>query len=489
MYLEHIIDLIQSLKFSEENFAFLLNYDKFGFNKNFGLNLFSKENSIEVSDQTITRIFFSYIIEKYIMYANGNIIFSQELIVDLFNLFLEMDTKLPTGSLSNTSNRLLAYQREQLDLQEESMSSFIRFFYMYGTNTEVNKIFLKNTKITLSKYIYICTVLWMNIIKKGIEAFTSYDKDIQDTFIKQEELEIVLKHMSITRKKFQEKYSIFRKDYKDDEEYIDRVVPKISFFYPFLKDGNTYHLISYTALTEFMKMSSTYRMMTERFDNISFKSEKAGPLFEKYVLSKVEEYNDKNKINGKVSGNESYQEKGEKKAPDVILETAEYIVFIECKLNPFPIELFHKLDNGYLIKYKEAIENSLKNINRYKKHIKSNKPSIQILVFFEHNQIYYDTLLQDVYPLTQDQSIFILSIESLELLLSLYPESLTKFFDHFLENKKIEPTNIHAFLPKQLKMSMDDYKKEQFSQGVKLLEKVIKNDEYKCYKFYSSILL
>lgn len=478
MYLEHIIGLIQSLKFSEENFAFLLNYDKFGLNKNLGINIFSKENSTVVSDQTTTRIFFSYIIEKYIMYANGNTIFSQELIVNLFNLFLEMDTKLPTGSLSNTSNRLLAYQREQLDLQEDFALSFIRFFDMYGINTEVNKIFLKNKKITLSKYLYICVVLSINIIEKKREVFTSYDIDIQSTLIKQEELEIALKYMSITRKEFQEKYSIFRKNYKEDEEYIDRVVPKISFFYPFLKYGNTYQLISYTALTEFMKMSSTYRMMTEEFTGISFKSEKAGPLFEKYVLNKVKEYNDNNKINGKVSGNESYKEKGEKKAPDVILETAEYVVFIECKSNPFSIELFHTLDNRCLMKYKEAIENSLKNINRYKKHINSNKPSIQILVFFEHNQIYYDTLVQDVYPLTQDQSIFILSIESLELLLSLYHESLSKFFDHFLENKKIKPTNIHAFLPTQLKMSLDDYKKKEFLLRGILLELVIRNEEY-----------
>lgn len=179
--------------------------------------------------------------------------------------------------------------------------------------------------------------------------------------------------------------------------------------------------------------------MTEQFDDIKFKSRYVGPLFENYVRNFISDYNNKNELGGRVYGDEEYTiKKGVTyKEPDVIFETDDYLVIIECKTSAYSLNIVRYLDESNLDSLKESIETSKKNIDerfllhQYKNT--QNKTIIRILVFAEGNPFAFSLLKPEINKMVDTQMFFVMDIDSLELLFSNYvkpiPEILEDYFD------------------------------------------------------------
>ena len=76
------------------------------------------------------------------------------------------------------------------------------------------------------------------------------------------------------------------------------------------------------------------------------------------------QYNEENNVGGRVYGDEEYTVgRNLYKDPDIIFETDDYIVIIECKTTPFSLNLLRYSDPDYLQTLQEGIDKSIKNID------------------------------------------------------------------------------------------------------------------------------
>lgn len=479
---------ISELRYSDRNTNVLFLIDQYGV-QNEGIDLFTKYDPISglpldkdsVPNKLRSQMFAGYLIEMFIVFAAG----TKEIFLDhpryirsghhfrknkhirtstLHNQFFNLSRPRKNGGLSTLANLMLPTAFEQFDIQITYIPDYARFYEIYASNNEVNQIFLARIGLSLKKYIGFSWAIYTYVNSEKTRTFTINDlvDYLSDANITKEEIQVFLNMISLERDKFREKYLGFRKK-KDgsyfpyeDLETFDRGLPKISHFYPLLKEGEHYHFISNSSYHEFMKMRSVYRTMTEGFEDMNFKSNYVGPLFEEYVRKLLTRYNNENHLEAEVYGDEEYEvQKGKgKKEPDAILETDDYIVIIECKSTPFSLNLLKYSSSEYLNKLKESVKTSAKNIENFLnyRYTGKNKDIVKILVFHEANQLVFSILGTDTDLMVETDNFYIMDAYTLELMLSEYtqpiPEILSEYTALITENPGA--TNLHTFISSKL---------------------------------------
>ena len=241
---------------------------------------------------------------------------------------------------------------------------------------------------------YILAVL-INEHKLSVNfSIKSFKKHILNSIknISEKEIENFLNYFLISFDEFKNKHKDYRlkkvlvgKEYKlsldsknnpikiswKEQSPIDKSLPKVSFFYPLIKDSlydDIMILTSYTALNQSLKLE---RLVYDIFSmKNNFKGEYVGPAIEEYIKYIFKEfYKENNTNNIKIYGNEKYKIKGisnEFDAPDIIIELDDYIIFIESKTTAFHLERALKsFEKEEFIRFHKEMEKSTKNINRY----------------------------------------------------------------------------------------------------------------------------
>lgn len=476
--LRRLLQEVKDLSFSQNNYATLLAIDKYGAFGD-GINIYLDVNRYtgEVksirpeTDRLMTKLFTSYLLEMYMCYANGDF----ELFID--STYWSARQPKPTarniaslakiqrlyndiyaeshGALSPIANLILPITHEQIEIQEGYERYLNRFYKIYGSNEGINEIFKTHFGIGLKTYM---ALAW------GVFAYTFYKKiafDSDDimvylssTKVEKCEVEIFLSMISLNREELKNKYESYRKN--DDGVFldwnkrsaVDKGLQKVSFFYPFLKTGNKYALVSYTAMQEFLKFHGLYRVMTS--DIPDFKSKYSGPLFEDYVRAMAQKYSNDNGLDAKIYGDAEYliSKKEPRKEPDMIFEMDDYILIIECKTSPYSPNLVKNLDPSYLY-IGQGIDKSIKNIEDFLLHRTSDiegKRIVKLVVFYEGIHMAFSILKKEIAVLSKGYDIIVIDVDTLELLFTEYLKPIPVILDEYKEFEKINSTNLNSYL-------------------------------------------
>lgn len=502
--LQQLISAVQLLSYSPINSSVLIDIDRYGAFGS-GLNIFFERNpetgeiysKEPYLDQLKSRFFTSYILEMYTAFAcvNKNIFIdnthlrifqspfhphTHQSMNKMYNFYNSFSTK-KNVSLSSVANILLPIVYEQIDLQDSYESHFNRFYKIYGSNEEINDLFYAKFNISIKKYIAISWGLLGFIYEQREFSLDQFIRFMASTTITSTEIIIFLNLISLTREEFKEKYLYFRKydngqflDW-EDRESVDKALPKVSYFFPLIRTKDKYCLISYTAIREFMKFKGLYRNMTLGLIDQNFKQRYSGPLFEAYVRALVTDYNDSNKLKANISGDGIYHiKKGhEKREPDTIFETDDYIIFVECKTSPFSLNLVKYLHSDNLKQLEDSIQTSSTNIDTYINfhRIDSNdKKIIKIVVFFEGIHMAFTMLKSDIKKFSKDEALFVMDIESLELLFSEYTKPIPEILEGFLMEDNSQGRNLNGYIQSTLK------NKKYLNEENEILHKIVREE-------------
>lgn len=497
--LKQLIRLVQEIEYHPYNYRVLINIDRYGAMKDSGIDPFKTINpmtgTIEPEDKTRwlrTVIFSSYILEMYFAYAKRN----KKIYIDtkywatmveqkvpqkeclsftkLYNLFNDIHIERE-AKLSSLVDIMLPILYEQMELQTTYVASYIRFFRIYANNDEINSIFRERKGISLKRFVALGWIALGYLSKKDkqvipIDDFRSF---AAHTFMQNDDLEAFFALIASTREEFREKYFRMRKKADgnwysyEEREAFDKGLPKISYFYPFIdNEDGTYSLISFTAFKQFMKLRSLYRTMTEEFTDIEFKSVYAGPLFEDYVRSLTRKYDELTGIHGFIGGNVEYSPKKGLKydEPDVIYDTDEYLLVIECKSTPFSLNLLQNREPESLVRMKEDIEKSIRNIERYtefKYPDGIDKRIVKILVYYDVPHLALGMLMSEVRKYATVSDFYIADIETLELLLMDDLGAIPKVLDAFRKDHAETQRDLNSYLREHVGMSTYDIESER----------------------------
>lgn len=411
----------------------------------------------------VSGLFGGYILEKIVVFANGN----KSIDIDTIN------TNSPKGeiSLRTLHNRFNSVSRvstpstinslsaifipifsEQLRLQRPLFPDFRRFHRCFGKNKAISDLFLEKFEIDLRKMYLLSFWLFIFInaqYRKGYkfiqfepEQFVAYATAAGS--IDEKDVLIFLEAISTSRVDYIAKYHELRtnqsgKHYDYNyQEYFDRALPRISYSYPLLRHDGKYLLISLASYYQFLKMDRFYRMITMEISE-DFKSKYVGPAIEEYVKYIANEFKNANpELNPRVYGNEKYKVDGKKKdEPDVILETDEFVLFIECKANAFGLGFLKDFDQKNFDKTLTAVTTSVENITRYiglHKERLSGKTIFRFLVFYEGMSDWFAMLEEDIEKHIPEHNMTVLGIDTLEVLLKKRADSLPTIIESFRQN-------------------------------------------------------
>lgn len=468
--LKWLVRNVQELGF-EESFNVFRAIENFSSDPDNGIDLFPGRMDL------ISLVFGNYMIEKVIVYAQGKKNVSLDTIrehhlcsnneVSLRNLFNHYNegAKPEKRDINPTASILLTYSSEQIRLQHKPMPDFVRFYCLFSKNEKINTAFFEQFQIELQTFSLLCFLLYAYIItkiskeKKRRYFFTSEEFKIylsSASEISSDHIDIFLANISINRENYQSLYFKMRKNTEDildkfeTQEIYDRALPKISFSYPLLQYKGNYLITSLASLDEFLKMDRVYRMLAQEIDK-DFKGNYIGPAIEEYARFLTREYSKHIQEFHPISGgNVKYDINKEKKdEPDAILETDQYILFIECKASAFSIDLFKSLTKKSIQRLFNDVNKSMININRYLSHHHERllgKKVIKLLVYYEGQSDWYEMLLEDTYKEIKDHDLLIINFNILELLLGSYTKSIPELINLYLAERVSHKINFESFL-------------------------------------------
>lgn len=469
--LKKLINLISKYTYSMENHLKLLELDTFANNlieeepKIFEskYNELSKLNQFSYKMQL--KIFTSYFIEKFFVYSQNNKdLISNQDIVTCYNI----TNNLTYFGKENLFNKVFFYLPfEQFTLQR---NDFLLHYYRLSNlfSKEAQKIIEDNFGLSLNKIMnlhYILAVL-INEHKLSVNfSIKSFKKHILNSIknISEKEIENFLNYFLISFDEFKNKHKDYRlkkvlvgKEYKlsldsknnpikiswKEQSPIDKSLPKVSFFYPLIKDSlydDIMILTSYTALT--LKLE---RLVYDIFSmKNNFKGEYVGPAIEEYIKYIFKEfYKENNTNNIKIYGNEKYKIKGisnEFDAPDIIIESDDYIIFIESKTTAFHLERALKsFEKEEFTRFHKEMEKSTKNINRYLDNYSNlkSKKIYKIISFIVPASAMVTAIPDYKNEFKIDEDLIVLDLTSLEILLNLDEKNITKIIDNFILDKE-----------------------------------------------------
>ena len=154
---------------------------------------------------------------------------------------------------------------------------------------------------------------------------------------------------------------------------------------------------------------------------------------------------------GVVGGNKIYKpnRKRQYHEPDVIFETDEYLLLIECKSTPFSLDLLKQREAKSLNGIEEDIHTSTENIDRYLdyKDLKNtNKKVIKFLVYFDAPVLSLGVIMTEIRKFVTTPDFYIMDIDSLELLLAEDLGSLPHVLKEYLVEYKKSQSDISTYL-------------------------------------------
>ncbi len=450
--LKYLINQLKKIKYSSENHKRLLSYDIFAYPKfkiKNGVNFFKDMNEIEGISILKTKFIMSNLIEKYIVFSDKKLISSRNLTTNDEKKFHDIITNSSSFDEKNNflSKLMFCTANEQMIFQDRNLEQyFYRMITIFKSCDKTRKLIkeeigLELEEILLFYWLILSYVIQSNniILDFKISNFKQYvlNADFMNKIL-EDKIENFLNFILIDIDKFTMKYESFRKkgdvflDY-DKLNQIDKYLPKISFHYPFIKiSDDVFRLVSYTALNQFMHMENLFYFIAEQKKD-NYKSKIFGPLLEKYITLLVKEfsiyhhaklviYNYDKKDQEYIIGKNKYD------LPDVIVESDEYVIFIESKVSAFNLKNalidFSKTSFSNTL---EAIEKSQKNINRFLQYNPLNLENLEkkkiykFICFNVINSTMLSTLKYSDFLELDD--LYLTDLQSLEALFNIINES------------------------------------------------------------------
>lgn len=415
-------------------------------------------------DLLVYRFAIPYMTEKLLMTYDNKSLRAKKAKNSLID-FLQ-NSYLAAGSITSKDGESILrkfsffYGYDQIKLQQKNRTDFnlVRLIELYKPYQKIDEFLVHTVGLTLEK-ICVCKWVLFSFIMKHNQAtvyfsITSFKDFATSLNITSKELDSFLNFILIDHKTFKNEYLRVRTDVQtgkvfDDEKLkrFDQFLPKVSFWYPLIKvNEDKMILLSYTALQKFLELDRLYEFIYNcKIPN--FQSQIHGPAFERYVMDFIKRHADAsvygNKkynpiINGKPSKRLSYDE------PDVIVEFDSYVIFIECKSQPFNLlNALQNFDDFEFKKIEEDYNTSNNNIDRYIQYINSfdGKKIYRLMVYLFPESVSLSTVVPRV---ESSEMLLSTDIHSLEQLFSLKDLSYDKVLDEYYDlvrDRKISSLN------------------------------------------------
>ncbi|MDD4950822.1 hypothetical protein [Sulfuricurvum sp.] len=423
----------------------------------------------------LSGLFGGYMIEKTIVYAAGNkrVFLDYELyqtwdgisINDIYNRYNSFSAARETSVLEPIATMMLSISSEQMRIQRNPMPDMRRFYLTFGNDSKSNTAFTMEYGVGLPVMLHLSFILYIYVFgigdgNTGIKSYFTKDEFVNKinskSGISSKDIDQFFNSISIDREEYVKEYLNRRTNKNgtyypyEEMELFDRAIPKVSYSYPLLRYKGGYFLPSLQSLQEFLKMDTFYRMLSNAGNNA--KGLIVGPAIERYARMLMNEY--KQTIpdeNPDVYGDEEYYYNGKKHAPDAILETDSYLLFVECKANPFNLGLLRDFDEETFEKLVKSVEISTENINRYislNSDRFGDKRVYKMLVYYEGLPDWYEMLNREVGFASNKNDLILADFNVLELLMQQSDKRLPDIIDSFMAVKieKPEHTNFEKYL-------------------------------------------
>lgn len=476
--LKWLIREIQSLD-KRKSISFLQKIDLFIY----GYNGIDIGKSSDETRGLMVKLQIPYLLDKVISFSDG----TKEIYFDaphLHNMGIPYDkkkhvlfsalyncvnniTKISTSSeIVSIAKIMLPLNKEQMKIQQNNTHSFNRFYNIFAKDDFISQEFEKQFGIDLHKVSMLSWAL-LGYVQKNVfgnekigfekEGFLSFTHALHN--ISNEEKESFLNFISLSPKDYKSYYFMDRKNSDgelysyEEQEHFDRALPKVSYQFPLIKEDNVYYPVSITSFFHFMRMERFYRMMTHKIKG--FKSSTIGPRIETHIRELMQSYLDTSGIDGNVSGDAKYYPFGKSKSkdePDAILETDNYVLFVESKSSAFSLKLYSEMKKVHILRFIESIKKSLRNIDIYcefhKERLKGKK-ILKIISFYEEDTTAMEMLLDNIKDYIGDTDYLLVGIDDLHRYLIPSDDSLDNIYTSYLKIRPTHTTNFEFFMHKQ----------------------------------------
>lgn len=435
----------------------LLQYDASA-NIKLNNNFFELTNKDEFQKTNLTKIFFPYMIEKFIVYSKET--GKKSIEYNAINKIFNMANKICDDELTYEK---LGYfiDKEQIRFQYKNHLQLRYRYINLFLNDDISLQIIKHIfKMDLNQFILLYLSFALFICKfKKIEIYLDTVKFKQfclkgDFKFSEQNIDDFLEYISISKKDFQDKYFLLRKEESEISEdllsneklsKVDKILPKLSFFYPLIKEDTKYYVSSYTAIFEFLKFERVFTDISENKDiDKKYKRDILGKkLIEEYTRNQARVFKDNHKnMNIEVYGGLEYEHKNFRKQnkksdePDVIFETDDFYIFIECKNSiSHLIKTIHNFDNTIKDRIKKDFDKSETNINKYiEQHDinNTNKKIYKFLMYFNATPVSISELKFDIF---KDSDFILTDISSIELLFRVIEQKLDDVIDAYVKQE------------------------------------------------------
>lgn len=462
-----INNFVAKYSYSDNIKKILLGYDavanlRIENNKNF----FDSTYREEFQKILLTKIFLPYMIEKFIVFSkeNGKTKIENNALYKIYNMVDKIyDKELAYEKLFFLGDKeQIRYQdKNYLQLRYRYMNLFLndntsQQIIKYVLKMDLNQFIL----LYLSFVSFICNFkeveIYLDIVKfkqfclNG--EFNFSDKNIND----------FIEYISISKKDFQDKYFLLRKKECDDSKNllsneklskVDKMLPKLSFFYPLIKQDTKYYFSSYTGILEFLKLERIFTEISENKDILkNYKGDILGKkLIEEYTRKQAQKYKNNHKnMNIKVYGGLEYKHQNHTKQnkkldePDVIFETDDFYIFIECKNSiSHLIKTIHDFDDKIKDRIKKDLNTSEINVKKYIEQDNigdKNKKIYKFLMYFNATPVSVSGLKFDIF---KDSDFILTEISSIELLFRVKTQKLNDVIDDYINQNEL---SIYEFI-------------------------------------------
>ncbi|MDF1877692.1 hypothetical protein JHD47_07670 [Sulfurimonas sp. SAG-AH-194-L11] len=449
----------------------------------YGYNGINIGKSSDDTHGLMVKILIPYLLDKVISFSDGRKIIyfdvphlhnmsvsynknSHVLFSSLYNCASNITKIFFSDEIVSIAKIMLPLNKEQMKIQQNNTHSFNRFYNIFAQEDSISQEFEKQFGIDLHQVSILSWALFAYIQenvfgdeKVGFkkEDFVSFTHTLRN--ISHEDKEKFLNFISLSPKDYKAYYLMDRKDSDgklysyEEQEYFDRALPKVSYQFPLIKESNIYYPISLTSFFYFMRMERFYRIMTHEIKG--FKGSISGPRIETHIRELMQRYLDTSSTNGNVSGDARYYPFGKSKPkdePDAILETDNYVLFVESKSSAFNLKLYREMKETHILRLIENIKKSLKNIDLYcdyhKERLKGKK-ILKIISFYEEDTTTMELLLNNISKHITNEEYLLLGIDDLHRYLIPNNNSLDNIYTSYLQVRPTHTTNFEFFMHKQ----------------------------------------
>lgn len=431
-------------------------------------------------------LFFSNIIEKYIVYTDEN----KEIDITEEDLKLYHDMLVNSKSVEERKNIManifFKLSHEQMILQERYFEQYVFRMVTIFEDCEVSKEKIKElTTLDFEKLISLIWFLFAHIVTQdkvisyvNREVFKRALNNRDIINVSEEDIDIFFDFISISKDEFRKKYFYFRTDSQgkllsyEKLEHVDQYLPKPSFYFPFLKtDKNTLQLVSYTALMQFVHLESVFSLIAD--SDIKYRKQYLGDLLEKYIFKLFLNFQDTqgdDVIRVHYYEDQTYfpTRRITRHYPDIIVEGKDYIIFIESKSSALNLkEAIQNFNEESFSNTIKAIDKSKININEYLKYnpLSLNNIEDKKIYKFVCFNVVSSSMLSSLLnaDFIEGEDLIMTDLSSLEMFTHIKDKiNVIEFLDEFISGIK-NPTmtsSLQHFCMDRMEIDTDKFKKK-----------------------------